>query len=341
MATTAPPPVYPDYDSIPSTSAPQPRPSRIPAPILHLFSLFPLVTFPAPSSHESPPTTLPPAIPQLNVLPGHVRTDAQGQSRTTWTSRDVRCLTSQVEFLFRKVDFETRQLEREEAWGPKVRGLPFVHLPQARPSRSGTATPPAAVAASSAAPPRLLAADSIPTWVETLAPFPYERAETGREASEPYPSPTAKAEAEMWTTLLQKGVMAAVLLAQLSCETPPSSHKPFFSSQVQSHLANQYLAREGNLINSLSSSASASTSLSRWSSFVPGMSFSWIGLGVSGIGSSNDDGEEGTGTEVTSAAWPEELDVDAVIAEGVDGIQAVGKKMARQSDGKEWFLGAR
>lgn len=78
---------------------------------------------------------------------------------------------------------------------------------------------------------------------------------------------------------------------------------------------------------------------------MPGMSFSWIGLGVSGLGGNNDDGEEGTVTEgettVTSAAWPEELDVDAVIAEGIDGIRAVGKKMARQSDGKEWFLGAR
>lgn len=97
------------------------------------------------------------------------------------------------------------------------------------------------------------------------------------------------------------------------------------------------------MINSLSSSASASTSLSRWSSFVPGMSFSWIGVGVGGIGSSNHDSEEGADGETvgTSVAWPEELDVDAVIAEGVDGIRAVGKKMARQSDGKDWFLGAR
>lgn len=210
-ATAPPPPAYPEYDSIPSSSAPQPRPSRIPSPILHLFWLFPLVTFPAPPSHESPSPTSPPATPELHVLPGHVRIDSQGNPRTTWTSRDVRCLTSQVEFLFRKVDFETRQVEREEAWGPKVGGLPFVHLPQPQPRSNRSGGPSAA--ASTAAPPRLLAADSIPTWVETLAPFPYERVEAGGDAFEPYPSQAVKAEADMWTTLLQKGVMAAVVSA--------------------------------------------------------------------------------------------------------------------------------
>lgn len=215
MATTAPPPAYPDYDSLPSPSTSQPRPSRIPSPLLHLFSLFPLVTFPAPPSHESPPPTSPPATPQLYILPGHVRTDSQGHSRTTWTSRDVRCLTSQVEFLFRKVDFETRQLEREEAWGPRVGGLPFVHLPQPRLNRAGSSASTAA-AGCSAAPPRLLAPDSIPTWVQTLAPFPYERVEaTAGEAFDPYSNPAVKAEAAMWTTLLQKGVMAAVVSASL------------------------------------------------------------------------------------------------------------------------------
>lgn len=76
---------------------------------------------------------------------------------------------------------------------------------------------------------------------------------------------------------------------------------------------------------------------------MPGMSFSWIGVGVSGMGSRNEDGDEAADgeTKVTSATWPEELDVDAVIAEGIDGIRAVGKKMSRQSDGTEWFLGAR
>lgn len=216
MATTA---SYPAWEDIPPPpSAPQAGPSHhtrpppqhslLPTWLIPFFARFPLREFPAaqPLQDEEEHVTR----PTLYVAPGHIRRRDKG-STTTWTSADAQCLRWQMEFLFRSqsgAPFACKQISQEEAWGPKVDSLPFAQLPAHGSSSRG--------AAKISSPPRLLDAESLATWAETRWPYEWEKVENaghgeGASSSRPYPSDEAKLEAELWMSLLEGKLMAAVV----------------------------------------------------------------------------------------------------------------------------------
>lgn len=349
---------YPEFDQIPPTSRPRDSPtssssqSYLPSPILRFFALSPLVTFPAAATPtESHVTTT--TEPVLYVAPGHPRAGTQGSaSSSTWTSADVRCLRWQMELLLRgQGQTRTQQIEPGEAWGPIQGGLPFLELP-APSSRRRTSANAHASGSSSSAPRVLGGHDSLRTWCETNAPFEYQRKELGQASEQaktarPYPNEATQDEAEMWMTLLEQGLMAAVLLAQMTAsiaaensQSMSGTHSrpsaPLFSRLLRDHLASQRSAKEAWQIQNLASSAANTpASLSRWTSYIPstGLNLSWMGLGSTlpeGEGAQSNDGEGADERGYTS--WPEDLDLDAVIEEGVKAIQAADKGLFKDHD---------
>lgn len=104
--------------------------------------------------------------------------------------------------------FACKMTPQEEAWGPELDSLPFVQLPA-----HGGAGSSSRGGAKVSLPPRLLDDGSSPTWIETRWPYPWEKVEhKGQEgAASPHPSLQAQFEAQMWTSLLEGKLMAAVV----------------------------------------------------------------------------------------------------------------------------------
>lgn len=319
---------YPEWEAVPPAS---PRStngrSYVPSLLVRLFSHFPLYTFPAHKSAEAEPSSAASTSkPTLYVATGRQYGDAR-----SWASSDVRSLRWQTELLFRGAaeDVDCEQMSEHGAWGPIYQELPFLNT-----NRRKLST---------------LDEDSFRTWLDTRHPYSWDRRELQTTAastpsSEPYPSRQSQEEAKTWTALLERSVMAAVLLAQMSSEAEaqerqrrrrrsrsPSAPRPLFSRWLRTYLNSQQGNKEAQRVASLSSSADP-----QWTSVIPtaGLSLSWIGIGAS-VGVSAGEAQEDPGSAYVS--WPTQLDADLVLEEGTQGLAAVESSW---NPDQAWFLGA-
>lgn len=262
-ATAMPPPgggtsSYPDLDQIPAW---QEMPAAGPGPVISpntaagssyriprwaraVFSRFPLYEWPAAqvvdSTYEPPPSK-----PILYVAPGHplpasLRASAASEKGAIaitgalpgrgWASADPLCLRWQMELVFRGFDFDIRQIEPLESWGPGAHNrLPYLQLP---PSFQVTALAPRTGGSSSRFLTSLVGADELPRWVENHAPWKRDRVEL-REKAAPDAKGKGKmpedaamaAEVKTWLSLLGTDPMAGVVSAQSHLQISPLTVK--------------------------------------------------------------------------------------------------------------------
>ncbi|CAO1637183.1 unnamed protein product [Parajaminaea phylloscopi] len=304
---------YPEWEDVPSA---KPRKSIAPSFLVRLFSRFPLYTFHAESSSRA---SVPASRPILYVAPGESHTGIP-----TWASSEPESLRWQVELLFRgagtQVSYE--HLGPQSAWGPIPESLPFLQVAGKQLTTLGD--------------------DSLPTWMETNWPFEWEKAELGEGGAlkeGPYPSLDVKQEASTWMVLLERSILAAVLLAQMtldaSAEEKTSPHTgPIFSRLLRSYLEGQRINRRAAKVANLVSASGDSG----WASSVPtaGLSLTWIGFGASLTGAGTP--QDGPSNEsVGYQSWPEHLDSASVLEQGIQALAAVN---SRFSERDQWFLGA-
>lgn len=326
----------------PSNSTASPPPRRR----FSLWSAFPLYVWRDGHGHahgqdaNAAASASPPAVPTLYV-PRGAAASTSSSSSTSWCSSDVSALRTQVEFGLRRVQpFKTVQLDQDEWWGGGGGGggassSVFLTVPH----RGGAL--------------RLVDAASIPTWVETIAPWDHERAEDNdngdekRLSSSPYPSDDAAQEAKMWTTLVETALTAAVLLIQLEHTSSSSSRqRPLFSALLSRYTSSQRTNALAQRIATLAGSSTSSASLARWTGWLPGWtsSLSWAGV-RSGSGGSQAGTDEKSNPDGGYVSWPdaERFDVDAIVNEGCEAIDAVAERFQQQGQDaqKAWFLDAR
>lgn len=231
---------YPDLDKIPASGPVIPpsstagSSSRVPRWARAIFSRFPLYEWPAAqiidTTYEPPPSK-----PILYIAPGHplpasLRAAAPLQKSASrdvgvlpgrgWASADPTCLRWQMELVFRGFDFDVRQIEPLDSWGPGPHNrLPYLRLP---PSFQVSAPPPRPGGSSSRYLTSLVGADDLPRWVENHAPWKKDRVEL-REKQSPdtkgkgkmTEDPVIAAEIKTWISLLSTDLIAGVVSALL------------------------------------------------------------------------------------------------------------------------------
>lgn len=204
--------------------------SRVPRWARFIFSTFPIYEWPAAqvtdSNYEPPPE-----MPVLYIAPGHpIPVQARNQrivdekgvdsappAGRSWASADPQCLRWQMELLFRRFDFVTRQVDEVDSWGPGPHApMPYLRLPS-----SYQIGAPAQSSVTLRALVSLIGSKDLARWTENHAPWWKERPElqeNGTTTSDSASDPQA-AEAQTWISLLSTKVMAGVVSAPHAVRT--------------------------------------------------------------------------------------------------------------------------
>ncbi|KDN41337.1 hypothetical protein K437DRAFT_178422 [Tilletiaria anomala UBC 951] len=350
---------YPDFDSLPSPAGadrtnanfpPGVSTYRIPSWAKAVFARFPLHEWPEAEVHDASHNP-PPSKPVLYVAQGHPRRSSPSVTPTPargWASSDPRCLRWQMSLIFRGVDFETEQLQERSSWGPDpANQMPFLHLPPSYQAQ-------AALPSTSRSVKSLVAAQDLPMWSETNAPWNRDKVEIGPRTDLKGKGPARlqdeeqQAESEIWTSLLETKVMAGVLLQRLvlpdfGARGPRSAGA--LSSLLHTHLLSQQKLLELRRIDALSSDSSSLSRMQtkKWSpwgmlsSALSNVSFNGSTLG----GEAEEEDASLTGANARN------VDADSVLAAAVEALEAFAARVAASAPEAEaveegsitWLLG--
>ena len=291
------------------------------------------------SSNSRRRTWLPPYIystPRPTSAPIHhpilyVPTTAH---HNAWSSSDVSSLRTQVELIFRGVDFNLDQIDLSQ-WWPTT--CPALHAP----SEEG--------------PERWIDDVDISAWAQARHPSKFEQSSQSSDDPFPYRTVDTHNQAKLYTTLVEKALLPAVLLIQLERDQrlqaqPSSSRGPFFASLWDRYISSQRTNQQAQKIHNLCTSSSVqSGSFSRWTQWIPsfasGINVAWTSTeqfltATPSAKSLRVTGPLAAATADEHISYPHDLDPDHVIDQAVETIETLARDFHTNAHNYQWFMGA-
>lgn len=323
-----------DMPFVPPSYTPT-RSSMIPMPdvIRRLFALFPLRVWPAAQAvSDREVVKMPKDKAELYVIP------ARATEKNSWASADPICLRWQMEFVFRQVPVHCEPIYHAY-WSPD-HSVPFA-LFRSSSKQSGEDLPDTL----------LLSESNLLRYMDHH--YPLARPELDEKSVWPE---GAEDEVPIWKNLLERRVMAGVLLSCIrsGVYTPPPSSKPFLRRWFaplfpgESSPDEIAFARLACISSAGASPASLAAVYGRDYladaknplTLVPGYSVDWVGF-LSGTSSHTaSDGAEDAGFVPSQLR----VDQDAIRRDAAEGLEAVAVRLASDvnvSTGEGWLLGAK